>query len=61
MNGKVLSVKSSETLGFGSSKRVEQISQWAQSPKMAGFFLHILMGRFLDDRDDIMYINILIM
>ena len=30
----------SETLGFGSSKRVEQMSQWAQSPKMAGFFTH---------------------
>ena len=30
MNGKVLSVKLSETLGFGSSKRVEQMSQWAQ-------------------------------
>ena len=60
MNGKVLSVKSSETLGFGSSKRVEKMSQWAQSPKMA-VFLHIFMGIFLDDRDDIMYINILTM
>ena len=62
MNGKVLSVKSSETLGFGFSKRVEQISQWAQRPKLDGFFLHILMGRFLDDRVDIIYyINILTM
>ena len=60
MNGKVLSVKSSETLGFGSSKRVEQMSQWAQKQKMAGFFLHILMGRFLNDEDNIMYINILL-
>ena len=50
MNGKVLSVKFSETSGFGSSKWVEQMSQWAQSQKMAGFFLLILMGRFLDDR-----------
>ena len=50
MSGKVLCVKSSETLGFGSSERVEQMSQWAQSQKMAGFFLLILMGRFLDDR-----------
>ena len=35
MNGKVLSVKSFETLGFGSTKRVEQMSQWAQRPAMA--------------------------
>ena len=38
MNGKVLSVKSSETLGFGSYKRVEQISQWAQRPDMDTFW-----------------------
>ena len=37
MNGKVLSVKLSETLEFGSSKRVEQISQWAQRPAMDRF------------------------
>ena len=30
MNGKVLSINLSETLGFGSSKRVKQMSQWAQ-------------------------------
>ena len=34
MNGKVLSVKLSETLGYGSSKRVEQMSQWTQRPTM---------------------------
>ena len=34
MNGKVLSVKLSETLGFGSSQRLEQMSQWAQRPAM---------------------------
>ena len=34
MNGKVLSVKLSETLGFGSSKRIEQMFQWAQKPAM---------------------------
>ena len=37
MNGKVLSLKFSETLGFGSSKRVEQMSQWAQRPDMDRF------------------------
>ena len=37
MNGKVLSVKLSETFGFGSSKRVEQMSQWAQRPAMDSF------------------------
>ena len=37
MNGKVLSVKSSETLGFASSKRVEQMPQWAQRPAMDRF------------------------
>ena len=37
MNEKVLSVKMSETLGFGSSKRVEQLSQWAQRPAMDRF------------------------
>ena len=42
MNGKVLFVKLSETLGFGSSKRVEQMSQWAQRPAM---------NRFWDIRD----------
>ena len=46
MNGKGLSVKLSETLGFGSSKRVEQLSQWAQSPKMAGFFYTFLWEDF---------------
>ena len=34
INGKELSVKLSETLGFGSSKRVEQMSQWEQRPDM---------------------------
>ena len=61
MNGKVLFVKLSETLGFGSSKRVEQMSQWGQSSKMAGFFYTFLWEDFSDDRDNIMYINILIM
>ena len=37
MNGKVLSVRLSETLGFGSSKRVEQMTQWAQRPAMDRF------------------------
>ena len=37
MNGKVLSVKLSETLEFGSSKRVEQMSQWAQRSAMDRF------------------------
>ena len=37
MNGKVLSVKLSETLAFGSSKRVEQMPQWAQRPAMHRF------------------------
>ena len=37
MNGKVLSVKLSETLGFGSSRRVEQMSQWAQRPAIDRF------------------------
>ena len=35
MNGKVHSVKLSETLGFGSSNRLEQkMSQWGQRPAM---------------------------
>ena len=38
MNGKVLSVKFSENLRFGSSKRVEQMSQWAQRPAMDRFW-----------------------
>ena len=38
MNGKVLSVKLSETLGFGSSKQVEQMSRWAQRPAMDRFW-----------------------
>ena len=38
MNGKVLSVKFSETLEFGSSKRVEQMSQWEQRPAMDRFW-----------------------
>ena len=46
MNGKVLPVKSSETFGFGSSKRVEQMSQWAQNPKMAVFFYTFLWEDF---------------
>ena len=46
MNGKVLSAKLSETLGFGSSIRVEQMSQWVQSPKMAGFFYTFLWEDF---------------
>ena len=33
-------------LGFGSSKREEQMSQWAQSPKMAGFFYTFLWEDF---------------
>ena len=37
MNWKGLSVKLFETLGFGSSKRVEQMSQWAQRPAMDRF------------------------
>ena len=37
MNWKVLSVKLSETLGFGSPKQVEQMSQWAQRPAMGRF------------------------
>ena len=37
MNGKVLSVKLSETLGFGCSKRGEQMSQWAQRSAMDRF------------------------
>ena len=37
MNGKVLSFKLSETLGFVSSKRVEQMSQYAQRPAMDRF------------------------
>ena len=41
MNEKVLSIKLSETLKFGSSKRVEKLSQWAQKPAM---------DRFLDER-----------
>ena len=39
-NENVLSVESSEILGFGFSKRVEQMSQWVQSPKMAVFSIH---------------------
>ena len=46
MNGEVLYVKLSETLGFGSYKRVEQMSQWAQSAKMAGFFYTFLWEDF---------------
>ena len=38
MNGKGLSVKFSETLGFGSSKRVEQMSQWVRRPAMDRFW-----------------------
>ena len=38
MNGKVLSVKLSETLGFGSSKRVEQVFQWAHRPTLDRFW-----------------------
>ena len=34
MNDEVLSVKLSETLGFDSSKLVEQMSHWAQRPAM---------------------------
>ena len=34
----MLSVKLSETLGLGSSKRVEQMSQWAQRPAMDRFW-----------------------
>ena len=37
MNGKVLSAKLSETLGFGSCKRVEQMFPWAQRPAMDRF------------------------
>ena len=37
MNWKVLFVKLSETLEFGSSKRVEQMSQRAQRPAMDRF------------------------
>ena len=46
MNGKVLFVESSETMGFGSSERVEQMSQWAQSSKMPGFFYTFLWADF---------------
>ena len=46
MNEKMLFVKLSETSGFGSSKRVEQMSQWAQSPKMSGFFYTFLWEDF---------------
>ena len=38
MNGKVLSVKLSETLEFGSCKRIEQMSKWAQRPAMDRFW-----------------------
>ena len=38
MNEKVLSIKLSETLGFGSSKRVEQMCQWAQRPAIDRFW-----------------------
>ena len=37
MNGKVLSIKLFKTLGFGSSKRVEQMSQWTKRPAMDRF------------------------
>ena len=38
MNGEVLYVKLSETLGFGSSKRLKQkMSQWGQRPAMDRF------------------------
>ena len=37
MNGKVLSVKSSETLGFHSSNRVKRMSQCVQRPDMDRF------------------------
>ena len=46
MNGKVLTVKLSETFGFGDSKRVEQMSQWAHIPKMAAFFYTFLWEDF---------------
>ena len=46
MIGKLLPVKLSETLGFGSSKRVEKMSQWAQSLKMAGFYYTFLWEDF---------------
>ena len=46
MSGKVLSIKLSETLGIGSSKRVEQTSQWTESPKMADFFYTFLWEGF---------------
>ena len=38
MNGRALSVKLSETLRFGRSKRVKQMSQWAQRPAMDRFW-----------------------
>ena len=38
MNGKVLSVKLSESPGLGSAKQVEQMSQWAQRPAMDRFW-----------------------
>ena len=38
MNRKVLFVKLSETLGFGSSQRAEQMSQWAQRPATDRFW-----------------------
>ena len=46
MNGKVLSVELSGTLEFGSSKRQEQMSQWAQKQKMAGFVCRFLWEVF---------------
>ena len=61
MNGKVFSAKSSETFDFDSSKWVEQMSYWAESPEISGFFLQILIGGFSDDRNDIKYLDILTM
>ena len=55
MNGKVLSVKLSETLGFGSFKRVEQMSQWAQRPAAMDRFWNIR-----DASDENYIFNILI-
>ena len=40
MNGKVLSVKLSETLGFVSSKRVEEMTQWHKARKWLVFSTH---------------------
>ena len=46
MIGKVLSVKLSETSEFDSFIQLEQMSQWAQSPKMASFFYTFLWEDF---------------